>query len=229
MLKKTKYIFMSCLLLLSVFALYFYLNINKLVLTDIEMFSIVGGSIQNYTEKLTLTVKDNGTQLANNNKDFMLDSTPIYYKQEKKLLLPQNYAYVNFKSDIQLLKLNAFATIEQIDNEWHIKNGGYEGVQNNFFLFDGLDTYIFFYETKITYGEDNIIVSPMSFVTNIYNNKLIIYDFVNDKYNEIPVTNMNVQAVLSDSIKLDLNTDSLMSENRSQLLIKTIANLKNME
>lgn len=229
--KKLKIIFIILVSVFIICVIYFYFSANKLVIKDANVYSVVGGSANVYTGTVTLKHdKDNKSEISANDSHLILDATPIYFKDQKKVLFPQNMEIVFYNEKNKMFKLNYYATIEQKDNMMAIMDKNYKASKSDFFLFDGSDTYVFFEKTKIVYGNANVVIPPFSYITNIYNNKLIIYNYENGKYNEFPIRGKKVFAVMENNNEIDLNTDTLKTNDQQQLLlIKQIADLKNIE
>lgn len=202
-----------------------------MVIKDANLYSIVGGAANKYTGTVTLKQnKDDKSELSADGTNLVLDATPIYYKNQKKVLFPQSMEIVLYNEKNKMFKLNYFATIEQKDHQLIIHDKDHTMKKSNFFLFDGGDTYVFFEKTKIVYGKENVVIPPFSYVTNIYNNKLIMYNYENGQYNEYPINGKKVTAIMEDKTEIDLNTDTLKTNDKQQLLlIKQIADLKNIE
>ncbi len=233
--KKVKLIISGSLIVLItafiVTAVFIYFNSNKLVIKNANLYSIVGGSASWYTGDVTLQpTGEDGVELRSSAITLPLDATPIYYKDQKKILLPKNMEIVQYREDNKMFKLNRYVTIEQVDGVMRIKDNSFETVKTNFFLFDGKNTYVFFEDTTITYGNSKVTIPAFSYVTNVYNNKLSVYNYETGEYREFPVANMEVVAELEDGNSINLNTDTFRASNQQQtLLIKQIENLKNLE
>lgn len=231
MFSKIKVLFLlalSCFLLVTAF---FFFSNAKLSFPDAHLFSLVGGSITKYSGPVTLTHRsDNTSQIAAASSSFILDSSPLYFQSQKKLLLPQSMAVVLYNQSKKLFKLNFFSSIAQVDNRLLIEDRSFSTHRSNFFLFDGNDTYVFFEPTTISFGNQSLTLPPFSFITSIYNNKLSVFNFETALYNEFPIKGLQVFAHLEHSNSIDLNTDTLVSGLHEQvLLIKQIQDLKNLE
>lgn len=93
------------------------------------------------------------------------------------------------------------------------------------FLYDGADLYVFLYETTIKIDNKTIKLSPLSYISVIYEGEINYYDKKNDKFVTIDTSKDDVIATL-DSYKINLSTDMIMYETSNKLLIKNVDNLK---
>lgn len=229
--KKIKIVFLLFITIFIVCTVFFFFNAAKLTIKDAKLYSLVGGSINKYAGNVTLKYnKDNTSELSSPVSKLKVDSSPIYYENMKKIVLPQSMAIVLYNQSKKMFKLNYFSTITQKDGLLQIEDKGFSSHRSNFFLFDGHDTYVFFETTKITYGKENIVLPAFSFVKSIYNNKLSVFNFDTREYHEYPIKGVKVSAQLEFGNSVDLNTDTVISGNKDQvLLIKQIQDLKNIE
>ncbi|MBE6144699.1 MAG: hypothetical protein E7169_03900 [Firmicutes bacterium] len=202
-------------------------NLDKVEFKDYSFYQYLSGRRFDYEGTLKLSVDGDITELKLKDKNITLDSTPIYYKDYKKVLFPKNMSVVfPLTSGIQY-KVNYFSTIEQTE-ELIITDRSYSREINNSFLYDGEDLYFFINETTLMIGEQEYKLKPLSYVVAKYNNKVEIYDYELDEYITFDAKGVSVQA-LGNSYKINLFNDSIEYGLTSKLLVKKLDFLKNLE
>ena len=88
-------------------------NLDKVEFKDYSFYQYLSGRRFDYEGTLKLSVDGDITELKLKNMNITLDSTPIYYKDYKKVLFPKTMSVVfPLTSGIQY-KVNYFSTIEQ--------------------------------------------------------------------------------------------------------------------
>ena len=232
--RKWPFIVISFAILMIVigFVILFREKLDKVTLTDESFYQYFSG--QRYDYEGTLHLKKDGsiTNLSFDGKDYSvtLDSTPIYYKDKKKVLFAENMMVVYPKSNISQYKVNYFTTIEQNENRITLKDGTMTKDLTETFLYDGKDLYFFPEEITLKVGNETYTLSPFSYVNCEYGNKVSIYQYDEDTMTEISITTETVEASKDGyTINLSMDSVSLDGMNNSRLLFKKIELLNNLE
>lgn len=222
------------LAVVSVFAIgasfMFITKIDKIDIGGHNLYQYLSNQRYVYTGDVQLSRKDDKTTLYNNGKKFEMDSDPIYYANENKILLPKDMVLVSYE-DGAVKKFLHFNTIFTKDHKIYAKIDNKEVELKSCFLFDGDDTYIFLDDVKIKYGDITYNMSPLSYVTFSGGSNLSLYLKDINEYKKENITNETVQITSNYGYTVNLNSDSLTYNNNGvkQLLPKGFDGLTNFE
>lgn len=205
-------------------------NESKMVINETDLYQYTGETKLEYKgnvvinkdedNKTTLEVKNDGDETVT------LDSTPVYYKDEAKVIFPKTMALVFQKEGTQF-KVNHFTIISLNEfKEATLKDRTTEKMINNCFLYDGNDLYFLIGNYKTVIAGKDYSLSTFSYlrVDNL-NGIVEVYDYSNDKM-EIIETNDEV-ILVSDTEQINTTLDLIKYQGKSSLLIKKVDKLKN--
>lgn len=215
----------------AVGAAYMFINkIDKIEISEANVYQYLSGIKYTYSGDLQLTRKDGQTLLYNNGKKFEMNSDPIYYNEENKLLLPKNMVLVNYKTG-QVQKVNHFNYILMKDHKYYANINKKDIEIKDSFLFDGADTYIFLDDVKLKYADKTYNLTPMSYATFKNNSSLYMYMKNIGEFKNENILNETVLVTSNDGYTVNLGSDSLTynDNNQKQLLPKEIEDLVNFE
>lgn len=202
-------------------------KLNSQIIEQHSFYQYFAGQKYEYEGGFKLSRKNEITELVTNDVQVNLDSTPVYYIDiPDKVLLPEDMAIV-FPTRVGMMyKINHFSNIYYDINTAYLEEEQADKALNNSFLFDGEDLYFFLTEETLTVGEDVYNLSPLSYVI-CTQNTVEIYQKDEDKY----TIKENIESVTASATDytINLNTDSILTEETEQLLIKNITTLKNFE
>ena len=200
-------------------------KINTTILEEHSFYQYFLGQKFTYDGQLELIRKNDITELKIKDIEVELDSTPVYYMDiESKVLFPEDMSIIFPMQNGLIYKINHFSNIIY-DTETCYLEGTKNKALNNAFLYDGQDLYFFLEETNIRVGNEEFKLSPLSYVISRYKDQTEIYQKDIDKYTIIDNKSKQVIAT-TENYEIDLNTDSIKSENKEQLLIKNKEQLK---
>ncbi len=219
---KVKIILIILLIIVIISVGYYILMLNTNILEEHSFYQYFGGRKVEYKGKLKITSKNDITELVFNDIQIQLDSTPVYYGDlEYKVLFPENMAIVYPLKNGKMCKINRFSNIEQNHESFYILSGKEKILVDNAFLFDGNDMYFFLKDTKIIVGENEIFVTPLSYVIVTYKSSLEIYNKQADTYTIIETNNKNILATTED-YTINMSVDTIKYGSKEQILLKRI-------
>lgn len=222
--KKVIYILIASISLISIFLIGLTYNLDKVLIKE-KVYFYSGLQKQEFDE-IKLKNKNGETSLESRNEEISLESNPIYYLEGIKMILPKDMAIVN-SQDGSMNKIVHFSQILKKDAGTYLIENSKERLVQDFFLYDGKDTYVFFDPIKIYNGEMLIEIEPFSYVKLINNGNMIeIYSKYKDKFEVIDVDESKLIAVSNYGYTLDLKLGSLKTSIGEQLLFKDIDALK---
>ena len=165
-------------LLIAVFYLYReyrYNNYRNRV--EIPVYQYFGGVRNDYTAIISYNLKKDIVLVEGKNKKINYDSTPIYFKNEEKIIFPKEMSIVFPLKDGVQYRLYKYMVYENIDNNYHLTSGKKSGSYNNYFLFDGEGLYFFPDEVTLKVnGKELIKLSANSYAEVVGGYTLTYYD-----------------------------------------------------
>lgn len=218
-LKYLKYLAIIPLIIVIVFTFFFQKKIDEVYFENHKFYQYLSGIKFDYEGKIKLNKDKNITKIIFDEVSVTLDSTPIYYAGEKKVLFPKNMNLVYPISGGLQYKVNYFSTLESENNILYLQDGKLRKELLSCFLYDGNDLYFFIDETKIIVQNKEYILSPFSYVILKHNQSIEIYDIKNDNYQIIELDNQEIKAV-SNGYTINLSIDAINYSGKSRLLIK---------
>ena len=208
----------------------YYKGLNKVTIENYEFYQYFSGIRYDYKGELTLKKNGEITKLKYTNTEIEVDSTPIYYKTiDNQIIIPQNMGLYMPRMANKNYKLPYFSviSIEETDTNTnaYVKYKNIKKFIEPAFLYDGSNLYVFLYNTKIKIDDEEILLSPLSYIIVNYQDEIFIYD----KKTDTPRTiQSHVQDVVAEfeGYKVNLSTDMIMYDSNSKLLIKNVDLLK---
>lgn len=147
------------------------------------------------------------------------DSTPIYYSEQSKVILPKNMNLILPLKKKNQYKITEFTYIEKINNIFNLVNDNYNKNIDHFILYDGKDLYLFSDSVTFKLNGKDITLSPLSYLI-AYPDTLIYYDYELDTYNK--VSNTNEIIISNDYYKLNVSYDNIEYPNNKTILTSNI-------
>lgn len=204
-----------CLIIILILAFAIY-NIHRLYVnhtTDekASFYQYFAGRKVEYEGTLKINRKNNIVDLDTGKQKIDLTSVPVYYKKDKvKVLLPQSMTIVRPLSGYKQERTVNFSTItwDKDNTAYLLKSNEYDAEITNSFLYDGVDLYFFLTETNIKIGNDEITLSPMSYIRVNVGNSLEYYDHESDTYKMMEISTEQVIATNKD-FEVNLSSDKV--------------------
>lgn len=182
-----------------------------------------------FDSAITIDSKENTiTEIKKGNKKINLDSNPIYYKNEDKVIFPTNMAVIFPKSNVSQYKINYFSTVEKEGKTVYIRGNKLNYPIQNAFIYDGDNLYFFIEETNVLINDINYTLSPLSYVILNYDNNIQMYDYDKDEITMLEISGSNVTAS-TDNYKINMSIDAVDYDGGSRLLLKQFDYLKNLK
>lgn len=204
-----------CLIIILILAFAIY-NIHRLYVnhtTDekASFYQYFAGRKVEYEGTLKINRKNNIVDLDTGKQKIDLTSVPVYYNEDKvKVLLPQSMTIVRPLSGYKQERTVNFSTItwDKDNTAYLLKSNEYDAEITNSFLYDGVDLYFFLTETNIKIGNDEITLSPMSYIRVNVGNSLEYYDHESDTYKMMEISTEQVIATNKD-FEVNLSSDKV--------------------
>lgn len=212
------------LIIVLILTFTFKKELEEEVFENHDFYQYLSGIKFDYTGNLKITKNKEITELNIDNYKVILDTTPLYFTNESKVLFPKTMSIVLPKASGVQYKIPYFSKIIKEDDIIYLKRGDKKTPLNNSFIYDGVDLYFFIEETTIKVGDTTIKLSPMSYIILNYFDNIQIYDYENKEYKTINI-NEDIYAE-SSGYKVNLSIDAVVHDGSSRLLIKNLDYLK---
>ncbi len=201
---------------------------DKLILNETDLYQYVEDNKVEYKGNVEIDKNNDITTISFDNMDkkVTLDTTPVYYVNEKKVILPKNMSIIFPKEGTQY-KINYFTYLTMNDhNEVTIKDRTTKKMIEDCFIYDGKDIYLLIGNYKAKVEDKEFELSSLSYlrVDNL-NGKIEVYDYAQDK---MTIINSDKELILTnDRVTINTTLDLFDNGEKSVLLIKLVDKLKN--
>lgn len=186
--------------------------------SDISVFQYFGGIKREYIATVTRNLKGSIINIEPNGIKIMYDATPIYYKDEGKVIFPEMMSIVFPLKEGNQNKLYKYSTYYMDDGRRYINNNISDIECDNFFLYDGKNIFFFPYEVTLNIDKEKIILGDNSTVT-IVGNTLVYYNYKEDN-SEVIELNDKSATITSENINVNLRERYVIAFGREILLFK---------
>ena len=195
----------------------------------VSCFQIFEDNRIDFDVELTFSTTGQISKLKTDEKNVDIEKFPIYYSDEKKLILPDEMAIVFPNRNGTMNRIRKYTTIS---DEWYAtylysyEEGAKKEIDiTNAFLYDGGNTYIFPSEVTIVVDDEAYDLSPLSYAILSYRESLELFDKESGKYTYIDLNKEEIEKDViaeNEDYKINLSTDILYVNNKEQLLLKKI-------
>lgn len=200
-------------------------NLNTTKTENHNFYQWYFGQKVEYNGQLTFTRKEGLTELKATDRKVTLDSTPVYYADEKdKVIFPEDMAIVYPTNNGLMYRVNHFSDVVKEDGDIYLESNLATSTSKDkiekAFLYDGQDLYFFLERTNLIVNGTTYELSPLSYVIVRYKQNVQIYDYDKDEFKIIETKDTQDAKVVTDLYTIDLSVDSLKTAEKEQLLIK---------
>ncbi len=201
-------------------------NLNEYKIRNENIYMYFGEKKFEFNSDVILDKDNNITSLKTNNKKLNLYSEPVYIKNKKKVIFPKSMNVVFPKSSFKQYKINYYTVLTKDNEDYKLTNKNLDYRISNSFLYDGNDLYFFITKGTVTFSNQSIDISPMSYVNYSYGNgELYIYNYDEDKVYYYPAMIDGDVIFKNDDFELNISSDSVKSGTKNKLLRKNIDDL----
>ena len=207
-------------LLITTFFLYKeYKFDNQRNKNEVSVFQYFSSVKVEYTGIVTYNLKEAIVDFTAKDAKISENMLPIYYDDMSKVIFPVDMSIIFPLRDGKQYKLFKYATYYEQDGVHFIKNNTDLGTYNDFFLFNGKDTFFFPDETTLKIGDKEYkTLGSMSYVRVVGGLTLIYYDTATET-SEVIELNGKKAYVTSDVINLNVSDKYFYSFSNKLLLL----------
>ena len=186
--------------------------------TGVNVYQFIQGQEVRYEGGGKLRQGENSCVLAQENDTVVLDSSVLYFEGEEKLFFPSVCSVV--RPTLQLSnRILPMSVLEKDGDNYRIQYEKQSIEVEDFFLFDGKDTYYFPAGTVLRWQDESYVTQSLCLVTAKYNQYIVIYDLGVREYQEIPAEEGYCTALLLDKTNVNLSTDIIYRENGQEQML----------
>ena len=231
--KKIKYqkiVIVSIVFIIVVVTLFYSLikKEDKLTIKKTSLYQYTGDMKLKYTGNVELDKNNDITTInfdGHKNK-VTLDTTPVYYAKERKVVFPKNMSIL-FPLSGEQYKVNYFSYMTKNEfGDVTLKDRTVKKLLDNCIIYDGNDLYFLVGNYKIKFNNKTYNLSSFSYLRiDNYNGYVELYDYDKDKMEVIETEEEIV--IENDDFMVNWTLDLMYYNGSSRLLIKRVGKLKN--
>lgn len=182
------------------------------------------GTRFDYDGVLTLNNASEVTDMKLNNYNLDSYSSPIYYRDSKKIILPVGMSLVTYSNGSSQNYVSYFSEISYINGNSVLTFGDKFKIINDKFLYDGDDLYLFLNDVQITYNDQILKIPAMSYVIVNYRESIEIYSYGEKNGIIVELNDTDVYAY-GTNLVLNMSLDSFQENGEPILLYKKVNDL----
>lgn len=157
-----------------------------------------------------------------------LDSTPIYYQNKEVVILPKDMSVVMPTLNCSEYLTKGYSYITREKGTYNLTTEKYNKRLNHYFLYDGLDLYFFIEPVTLTVNNEEIKLTPFSYIIAKYGKNITYYDKESDIFKTIETTK-NDASIENEYYKVYVSRDTIDYQGTSILLTSNIENLNTID
>ena len=182
------------IVLFIAFLIYYKVSVSSSYRIDKEESVFQYFYDKKYEYKAIVTKNRKGVIVDYKAKDISvsLDSTPIYLKNGKEVIFPSDMSVVMPTMGCAEYLSPHYSYITFENNVYMLTTNRYHDKLNHYFLYDGMDMYFFIEDVTLKINQEEIKLSPYSYVMSKYNSYVSYYDKKSDTYKTIDVGNSGI-------------------------------------
>ena len=206
----------------------FQRDIDVVEIKNRSLYQYLTGIKVEYKGKIRINkTKDEITKLSFTDQVIELDTTPIYYKGEKRVLFPKNMAVIYPLKGLQY-KINYYSELYEDYDEFVLKDGSLNKRMFDSIIYDGGDIYFLTEKCTVTFGDKKYELDPLSYViVDTLNNVVSVYNYAKDEFTILE--NIKDQVIITNGkFKVNASLDLMYYNDTSKLFIKDVSKLVNL-
>ena len=185
---------------------------------EVPVYQYFGGVKTDYTAIVSYNLRKDIVSIYGKDKKISYDSTPIYYKDEEKIIFPNEMSIIFPLKDGAQYRLYKYTAYENIDNNYYLTSGKASNTYNNFFMYDGEGLYFFPDDVTLKVGNEEIKLGANSYAEVVGGYTLTYYDKKEDKAKFLEVEGKEV-TVSNNYLNLSLTNRYFMVYDKKILLV----------
>ena len=193
-----------------------------------EVFQYFYGRRYDYKANVSKNRRDVIVDFEPINVKVNLDSSPIYLKDGKTVILPKDMSVVMPTMSCAEYLALGYSYIKYQKGLYMLTTNRYHNSLNHYFFFDGKDTYFFIENVTLVVNNEKINLTPYSYIIVQYNNYLSYYDVKSDTFKTIEINNSEV-VVENEYYKILVDRDIIDYQGHNVILTSAIDKLNTID
>jgi len=226
--KNIKWFVLLLLLLVMMNYFFFRKKVDEFKIENHALYQYFMGFKMEYKGTIKLNKDDQKiTKITFGDDIVNLNSTPLYYKGEKKVLFPESMSVVKPREGLQY-RINYYAIAYQDLDSYSIQEGTKSTKIVNTVIYDGKDLYFFMEDVIVSFGNNKIPLGPLSYISvDTFNHSVEVYNYEEDDC-KVYENVVDEVMIYNDNYKLNATLDIMFYNDKSRLLIKDVSKLKHL-
>lgn len=194
-----------------------YKNNRYAYVEEVNVYQYFSGVKMEYVANISRNRKN--VILDYENKDYAvsLDSIPVYIKDKDSVIFPKEMSIVFPLKDRQY-QVNALAEVYKEHDLYYLNIRNLDETYDHIFYYDGNNLYFFIDDVDLVVEDKTIELSPMSYVSALYGNFIEYYDYANDTYGKIDISNYEDVVIKNDYMTIEVDIDKVIYNDGFTLL-----------
>lgn len=185
--------------------------------SEVEVYQYFSGVKMEYMAKISRNKKNVILEYENKDSVVSLDSTPVYVKDKGNVIFPKEMSII-FPLKTEQYKINALSEIYEESGLYYLNIRNLNDTYDYVFFYDGGNLYFFVDNVTLVVGNETIELSPLSYVIASYLNFVYYYDYENDTYGMIDISNNAEVIVKNDYMTINVASDEIVYKDGLALL-----------
>lgn len=203
---------------------YFFMHQIDTLTIHQDLFQYTAEGRTDYIGTSVITKSEKGCILENNEKLYELDATPLYFTNEKHIILPRVVSII--QPELSLFnRVSNMSEVYEEKGNYYVENEKVTVKVSDFFLYDGRDTYLFFEPVTISWDNNYIDLKPFSYITVKYNQYIECFNRETEEYSVIETGTCKVTTKMACGSIVNLSTDIISRENGQEQMLFLQPNL----
>ncbi len=205
--------------------LFLVLIIPYVMLTRVTSISLAKGGIQftNGEKQVVeagskLVMTEEGCMVSLGEASYMLKASPVYDMEDGSVIFTDYCSIIRPKL-LMTNRINPMCKLEKTEEGFSVTDGERVSAVDNFFLFDGLDTYYFPEATTLAWNGESMELSSFSMVKVLYNQTIEIFNYETELYSLYEGVDGICTATMQGNEQINLSTDILYRENGEEQML----------
>ena len=157
-----------------------------------------------------------------------LDSTPIYYEDSDKVILPRDMSVVMPTLNCAEYLAQGYSYVTHKGNIYKLTTKDYDKQLNHYFFYDGADLYFFIESVTLTFDNQKVELSPFSYIVAKYRKYISYYDKKTDTFKTIK-TEDDEAKIENNYYTVYVNNDVISYQGSRVILTSEIKNLNTID
>ena len=185
--------------------------------SEVEVYQYFSGIKMEYVANISRNKKSVILEYENKDSVVSLDSTPVYIKDKENVVFPKEMSIVFPLKDEQY-QVNALSEIYKENGLYYLNIRNLNEAYDHMFFYDGGNLYFFVENVTLVVGNKNIELSPLSYVNASYGNFVEYYDYENDVYGMIDISDRDEVNVKNEFMTINVVLDEVVYKEGFTLL-----------